>query len=153
MSIPACVYITRSYVHRNDRYVRVAKLAGVDVNTWADMSRLYDKATHQHTLTSRELDEERTLLTDKNAEVRYRVLYGLAYCSDPAIRSGVIALAKVCLNDSAPPVRRRSIKNLKMLGDPELAMDVGKFVQDPAPEVRMAAQDALGGGLAGGKVP
>lgn len=153
MCIAAAAYIGNGYRHRNDKYARMAHVLGVDLDTWGDINRAYDKVAMRHTMSSREIDQEAVWLASSNREVRARALVSLLYCSDPSVRQQVVALIRTRLNDEEPGLRVKAIKDLKKLDDPNLSDDVGRLLQDPTEYVRTAARQALGTETAGGKVP
>ena len=152
MCIPAIVYVVHNYIHRNDKYVGVAHMLGVDVDTWADVNRLYEKAAFQHKLASHEIDREQTWLAHGNREVRERALVGLRYCTDPSVRPRATALIRTRLDDGEPALRLKAITMLMRVNDPNLATDVGRMVKDPVDYVRIGAMDALGSTSTGSKI-
>ena len=138
------VFFGNRYLHRNDKYARVAKVVGVDVNEWAEINRVYDRAAKEHDLSDYEFSEIETWLKDKNQEVSIRALVAMRPCEGEKSHARAIALTRQCLADASPNLRRKAITGLAILKDPQLKADVSGFLQDQDDSIRFAASDALG---------
>lgn len=149
MCLPAAIYSARAYRHRNDRYLPVAQMLGVDVGKWADLQRTLDRASAQHTLSSWDLDQVAAWSKDGSKHVRILAVGTLRACTDAAVAPRVFALARPCMHDSDPGVRLKAVNLLKKLRDPNLRADLAPMITDPDPNVRDSALQAIGSSATG----
>ncbi len=145
VSLTSAFYCGRYYVHRNDKYTKMAHLLHVDADKWADLNVLFDKSQSQHTLSDSELDRIQVWLGDANSEVSTRALFALRTCSLQPARTRALALTRSCLSSSKSIMRRKAVYSLVVERDPTLVKDVSDSLKDPDADVRAEANDALKG--------
>jgi HEAT repeat protein len=141
MCLPVAYLLVRGYVHRNDKYARTAQLAGIDVDTWAEVNRFYDHAAQTHTLSPEELRQANRLLANRNMEVRMRTISGLGCCNDPVTAPDALRMIRTKLSDPDSVIRRKCLMNLRKLNDPDIGKEAAVLVADPDKMVRDTARE------------